>query len=183
MQDISNNLAMGSKKSKINFSRNDAMPVMEDEEKIKVGKIEIIELIDSDEEEPVPQQAGGIIRGLMNLVTLSTNDLATLHKNNLVNDACIDAMGDILQQKLDDEHISICHTGLWAAVRDHGWGDDPDPEDAENERWQAYKFTRENLQSKLLMIPCNFPGESEVEVGHWILAIREKGENGKHKLG
>jgi hypothetical protein len=32
------------------------------------------------------------------------------------------------------------------------------------------------------MIPCNFPGKSEVEVGHWTLAIREKGENGKHKL-
>ena len=32
------------------------------------------------------------------------------------------------------------------------------------------------------MIPCNFPGKSAVEAGHWILAIREKGENNKHKL-
>ena len=32
------------------------------------------------------------------------------------------------------------------------------------------------------MIPCNFPGRSEVEVGHWVLAIRERGGNGKHKL-
>ena len=44
------------------------------------------------------------------------------------------------------------------------------------------RHTRGCLQSKLLMIPCNFPGKSAVEAGHWILAIREKGENNKHKL-
>ena len=108
--------------------------------------------------------------------------------NKLVNDACIDAMGDILQYSVDVKDISICHTGFWAAAREYGWGDEakkflhPDPDDVENEGWQAHKFTRGHLESKLLMIPCNFPGESEVEEGHWILAIREKGEKGKHKL-
>jgi hypothetical protein len=32
------------------------------------------------------------------------------------------------------------------------------------------------------MIPFNFPGKSEVEAGHWMLALRERCENGKHKL-
>jgi hypothetical protein len=73
-------------------------------------------------------------------------------------------------------------------VRENGWGDEakkfihPDPEDEKEERWQAYRFTRGQLKSKLLLIPCNFPGDSEVEDGHWILALREKGDNGKHKL-
>jgi hypothetical protein len=97
-------------------------------------------------------------------------------------------MGDILQYSVDVKDISICHTGFWAAAREYGWGDEakkflhPDPDDVENEGWQAHKFTRGHLESKLLMIPCNFPGESEVEEGHWTLAIREKGEKGKHKL-
>ena len=47
---------------------------------------------------------------------------------------------------------------------------------------QAFRLTRGHLESKLLMIPCNFQGKSKVEVGHWVLAIREKGKDGKHKL-
>ena len=136
----------------------------------------------------MPPQGDGMIRGLMNLVTLSADDIRTLDENKLVNDACIDALGDILQYSVDVKDISICHTGFWTAVGKHGWGNEakkfihPDPDDVENEGWQAHKFTRGHLKSKLLMIPCNFPGESVVEEGHWILAIREKGENGKHKL-
>ena len=73
-------------------------------------------------------------------------------------------------------------------MRDHGWGAEakrfihPDPDDVEDNNWQAYKHTRGNLKSKMLMIPCSFPGESEAEAGHWILAVRERGENGRHKL-
>ena len=91
-------------------------------------------------------------------------------------------------QSVDVKDISICHTGFWAAVRDHGWSEaakrfiHPDPEDVENEQWQAYKHTRGHLKSKMLLIPCNFPGKSAVEVGHWILAIRERVENGNNKL-
>ena len=48
--------------------------------------------------------------------------------------------------------------------------------------WQALRLTRGHLESKLLMIPCNLQGKSKVEVGHWVFAIREKGEDGKHKL-
>ena len=161
---------------------------MKEEGKLKVSGDEIIDLIDSDDEEPTIQQEGGVIRGLMNLVTLTKEDLETLQENRLVNDACIDALADVIQNSIDTNEVSICHTGFWAAAREHGWGDEakkiihPDPEDVDVERWQAYKFTRGNLKSKLLMIPCNFPGKSEVKVGHWILAIREKGENDKHKL-
>jgi hypothetical protein len=73
-------------------------------------------------------------------------------------------------------------------VRDHGWGPEakrfihPDPDNTADNSWQAYKHTRGNLSSKILLIPCNFPGDNEFESGHWILAIREKGVNGKHKL-
>jgi hypothetical protein len=162
--------------------------MMEEEEKLNGNETEIIELIDSEDEDTSIQQEGGMVRGMMNLVTLTARDLETLDRNKLVNDACIDAMGDLLQHSVDVQDISICHTGLWAAVRDHGWGAEakrfihPDPDDVENSSWQAYKYTRGNLRSRMLMIPCNFPGKSAVEVGHWILAIREKGENGRHKL-
>jgi hypothetical protein len=77
-----------------------------------------------------------MIRGMMNLVTLTTGDLATLQEDRLVNDACIDALADVLQNSIDKKKISICHTGLWAAVRDYGWGKEAqklvhqDPEEA-----------------------------------------------------
>jgi hypothetical protein len=188
LKTISNTLDRSNWKSEGTFSNNDPMPVMEDEEGIQVGDDTIIELLESEDEDPMPQQGGGVVRGLMNLVTLSTDDLRTLDNNKLVNDACIDDMGDIIQSSIDKSEISICHTGFWAAVRENGWGEEakkfihPDPEDAKEERWQAYRFTRGQLKSKLLLIPCNFPGDSEVEDGHWILALREKGDNGKHKL-
>ena len=106
----------------------------------------------------------------------------------LVNDACIDALADALQISTGANDISICHTGFWAAIRDYRWGQEakrlihPDPEEITMAGWQALRFTRGHLKSKLLLIPCNFPGKSKVEAGHWILALRERCENGNHKL-
>jgi hypothetical protein len=188
LQDISNSAAMANRRSDNKCPDTDTMPMMEEEEKPNGNGTKIIELIDSEDEDTSIQQEGGMVRGMMNLVTLTTRDLETLDRNKLVNDACIDALGDILQYSVDVTDISICHTGFWAAVEKHGWGIEakkfihPDPEDVETEGWQAHKFTRGHLESKVLMIPCNFPGESKVEVGHWILAIRERGEKGHHKL-
>jgi hypothetical protein len=170
------------------ITNNDPAPLEDEERKVGVHKNNAIEIIDSDEEEVMEQQVGGTMRGLMNLVALTSDDLETLQQGRLVNDACIDALADVLQRTINTNEASICHTGFWAAVREHGWGNDakklvhPDPNEAGMETWQAYRFTRGHLNSKLLMIPCNFPGESEAEVGHWILVIRERGENGKHKL-
>ena len=109
-------------------------------------------------------------------------------KATVGNDACIDALADVLQLSTGVIDLSICHTGFWAAIRDYGWGQEaeklihPDPEETTMWNWQALRLTRGHLESKLLMIPCNFQGRGKVEVGHWVLAIREKGKDGKHKL-
>ena len=188
LKNISNTGAIDNRGSDNKTTDEDTMPLMEEEEILKGNESEIIELTDSEDQDTSTQQEGGMIRGMMNLVTLTARDLGTLEKNKLVNDACIDAMGDVLQPTLDVKNISICHTGLWAAVRVYGWGDEakrlihPDLDDTVENRWQAYKHTRGNLSSKILLIPCNFPGENKFESGHWILAIREKGVNGTHKL-
>jgi Ulp1 family protease len=114
---------------------------MEEEGKLKINEDEITDLIDSNEEDPTSQQEGGAIRGLMNLVTLTNDDLETLQEGRLVNDACIDALGDVLQSSVDKKEVSICHTGFWAAAREYGWGNEaktcihPDPEDTDVERW------------------------------------------------
>ena len=71
---------------------------------------------------------------MTNLVALKEADISTLDNHRLVIDACIDAMGDILQESADINEMSICHTGFWTMVRDHGWGEaakkliHPDPD-------------------------------------------------------
>ena len=173
-------------KNETDIASNEQILWVEDEKNLKVSDDEIIEILDTDHEEPTLQQEGRANIGLMSLVTLIKEDLETLQENRLVNDACIDALADVLQSSIEKKEVSICHTGLWAAVRDHGWGHNakmlihPDP--AGGDKWSAYKFTKGHLESKLLLITCNFPANNKVEAGHWILAIREKGKNGKHKL-
>jgi hypothetical protein len=147
-----------------------------------------IDISDSEDITHTSCQDSRQFRGLMNLVALTPADIATLQEGKLVNDACIDALADALQTSTGANDISICHTGFWAAIRDYGWGQEakklihPDPEETTMAGWQAHRFTRGHLKSKLLLIPCNFPGTSKVEAGHWILALRERCENGKHKL-
>ena len=149
-----------------------------------------IEVLESGDEGESRHRPGyRTMRGLMNLVALQPSDIATLQAGHLVNDSCIDALADILQQSVNVNDISICHTGFFAALRVYGWGDEakkfihPDPDEAtRTTSWQAHRFTRGHLKSRLLMIPCNFPRKTKFEAGHWILAIREKCDNGKNKL-
>ena len=148
-----------------------------------------IEVLESGDEGESRHPGCRTMRGLMNLVALQPSDIATLQAGQLVNDSCIDALGDILQQSVNVNDISICHTGFFAALRAYGWGDEakkfihPDPDEAaRTNSWQAHRFTRGHLKSRLLMIPCNFPGNNKLEAGHWILAIRDKCDNGKNKL-
>ena len=89
---------------------------------------------------------------MTNLVALKEADISTLDNHRLVIDACIDAMGDILQESEDISEISICHTGFWTMVRDHGWGEaakkliHPNPGEFDENTWQAYRHTRGYLQ-------------------------------------
>ena len=133
-----------------------------------------IDISDSEDVTHTSCQDSGQLRGLMNLVALTPADIATLQEGKLVNDAYIDALADALQTSSDANDISICHTGFWAAIRDYGWGQEakmlihPDPEEISMEGWQAHRFT---LKSKLLLIPCNFPGKSRwwrLDTGYWL---------------
>ena len=122
LQDISNTMSMGNRRNENKIARNDPKPLMEEEGKLKINEDEITDLIDSNEEDPTSQQEGGAIRGLMNLVTLTNDDLETLQEGRLVNDACIDALGDVLQSSVDKKEVSICHTGFWAAAAREYYG-------------------------------------------------------------
>ena len=85
LQDISNTMSMGNRRNENKIARNDPNPLMEEEGKLKINEDEITDLIDSNEEDPTSQQEGGAIRGLMNLVTLTNDDLETLQEGRLVN--------------------------------------------------------------------------------------------------
>ena len=145
----------------------------------KKGSIEApIVMLESESEEGDKVNGQSITRGMMNLITLTKKDIKTTEGK--VNDACINALSDILHKKLTHKRISICHTQFFIALKERGWSEASryikwDPNSPSSERWQANKYTQAHINSEVLIIPCHFPG-------HWALAIRVIMPTGRHIL-
>ena len=135
--------------------------------------------INSDSDDDVAASTRNINnRGLMNLLTLKNRDLQTIE--GWVNDACINALSDVLHKKTDRTVISICHTQLFSTLTARGWQEANkflqwDPSSLPSERWQHYEHAQACITSNILLIPCHFPG-------HWVLAIRIILPSGTHSL-
>jgi Ulp1 family protease len=137
-----------------------------------------IVILESESEEGKKVNGQSITRGMTNLMTLTKKDLQTIEGR--VNDACINALSDILHKKLTHKRISICHTQFFIALKERGWLEASryvqwDPNSPISERWHANKYAQAHITSEILIIPCHFPG-------HWALALRVILPTGKHVL-
>jgi Ulp1 family protease len=135
-------------------------------------------MLDSDSEEEQQTTKQNYTRGLMNLITLTKRDIMTIEGK--INDACINALSDVLHKQVKKERISICHTQFFVELKERGWQEacryiQCDPSSPIKERWKANQYTQAHITSKVLIIPCHFPG-------HWALAIRVTLPTGKHVL-
>ena len=97
-----------------------------------------------------------------------------------MNDACINALSNVLHKKTDMKVINICHTQFFSTSRVRGWQEANkflqwDPSSTPSERWQNYKHAQACITSNILLIPCHFPG-------HWVLVIRIILPSGTHLL-
>ena len=137
-----------------------------------------IVILESEAEEGKKINGQSITRGMMNHMTLTKKDIQTIEGR--VNDACINALSDILHRKLNHKRISICHTQFFIALKERGWLEASryvqwDPNSHISERWHANKYAQAHITSEILIIPCHFPG-------HWALALRVILPTGKHVL-
>jgi hypothetical protein len=137
-----------------------------------------IVILESEAEEGKKMNGQSITRGMMNHMTLTKKDIQTIEGR--VNDACINALSDILHKKLNHKRISICHTQFFIALKERGWLEasryiQRDPNSPISERWHANKYAQAHITSEILIIPCHFPG-------HWALALRVILPTGKHVL-
>jgi hypothetical protein len=96
-------------KSLIAKKRRGILGAIEHNQRSQKGSLEKpIVMLESESEEEEASDEHNYTRGLMNLLTLTREDRRTIEGR--VNDACINALSDVLHKQVKKDRISICHT-------------------------------------------------------------------------